>query len=99
MSASSDPNPRCGGDPMRPTMTVDTTACRHGLPPSSESKERRARLVVAQHTMGMMLAELVVGHLTRSLALTADGWHMATYAGALGLSAGGVLVRTHTRPR
>jgi cation diffusion facilitator family transporter len=35
----------------------------------------------------MMVAELVVGVWTGSLALTADGWHMATHAGALGLSA------------
>lgn len=47
--------------------------------------ERRTRWVVAL-TAGMMVAELVVGTLTRSLALTADGWHMATHAGALGLS-------------
>jgi cation diffusion facilitator family transporter len=35
----------------------------------------------------MMVAELVAGYLTHSLALTADGWHMATHVGALGLSA------------
>jgi cation diffusion facilitator family transporter len=48
--------------------------------------ERRTRWVVAL-TAGMMVAELVVGTWTGSLALTADGWHMATHAGALGLSA------------
>jgi cation diffusion facilitator family transporter len=35
----------------------------------------------------MMMVELVVGALTNSLALTADGWHMATHAGALGVTA------------
>ncbi len=35
----------------------------------------------------MMVGELVVGNLTNSLALTADGWHMATHAGALGVAA------------
>jgi cation diffusion facilitator family transporter len=35
----------------------------------------------------MMIAELIVGTWTRSLALTADGWHMATHAGALGFAA------------
>jgi len=48
--------------------------------------ERHTRWVVAL-TAGMMMAELVVGAWTGSLALTADGWHMATHAGALGLSA------------
>jgi len=38
-------------------------------------------------TAGMMIAELIVGYLTQSLALTADGWHMGTHAGALGLAA------------
>lgn len=48
--------------------------------------ERRTRLVVGL-TVVMMVAELVVGTFTRSLSLVADGWHMATHAGALGLSA------------
>jgi cation diffusion facilitator family transporter len=48
--------------------------------------ERRTRAVVAI-TFAMMLAELIVGRITNSLALTADGWHMASHAGALGLSA------------
>lgn len=34
-----------------------------------------------------MIGELIVGYLTNSLALTADGWHMATHAGALGMAA------------
>jgi cation diffusion facilitator family transporter len=34
-----------------------------------------------------MVGELVIGFLTNSMALTADGWHMATHAGALGMSA------------
>jgi len=48
--------------------------------------ERRTRWVVLL-TAAMMLAELVVGTITHSMALTADGWHMATHAGALGMSA------------
>ena len=49
-------------------------------------RETRTRWVVGI-TLAMMIAELVVGTLTRSLALTADGWHMGSHAGALGLSA------------
>jgi cation diffusion facilitator family transporter len=35
----------------------------------------------------MMVGELIIGSITKSMALTADGWHMATHAGALGMSA------------
>jgi cation diffusion facilitator family transporter len=48
--------------------------------------ERRTRWVVGL-TAVMMVAELVVGTITKSLSLVADGWHMATHAGALGLAA------------
>jgi cation diffusion facilitator family transporter len=47
--------------------------------------ERRTRWVVAI-TAVMMVGELIVGNLTGSLALTADGWHMGTHVGALGLT-------------
>jgi cation diffusion facilitator family transporter len=47
--------------------------------------ERRTRWVVAI-TLVMMVVELVVGWTTGSLALTADGWHMGTHAGAFGLT-------------
>lgn len=58
----------------------------HEIAPVVDPHECHTRWVVAL-TTGMMVAELAVGSLTRSLALTADGWHMATRAGALGLSA------------
>jgi len=35
----------------------------------------------------MMVVEIVVGYATKSMALLADGWHMATHVGALGLAA------------
>ena len=47
--------------------------------------EHRTRWVVAI-TAVTMLGELVVGRLTGSVALTADGWHMGTHVGALGLT-------------
>lgn len=53
-----------------------------------DRNERRTRAVVIL-TAIVMVVEIVAGHLTRSLALTADGWHMATHAAALGLSATG----------
>ena len=47
--------------------------------------ERRTRIVVGL-TLIMMIGELVVGALTGSMALTADGAHMGTHVGALGLT-------------
>ena len=51
----------------------------------NRSGERRTRWVVAL-TAIMMVGELIVGWITGSLALTADGWHMGTHVGALGLT-------------
>ncbi len=48
--------------------------------------ERRTWLVVAL-TAVAMVAEIVAGALYGSMALTADGWHMATHAAALAISA------------
>lgn len=47
---------------------------------------RRTWWVVAL-TSVMMVGEIVVGHISGSMALTADGFHMATHAGALGIAA------------
>lgn len=49
--------------------------------------ERRTAWVVAI-TFVTMIAELIAGEITGSLALTADGWHMASHAGAMGLALG-----------
>jgi cation diffusion facilitator family transporter len=48
--------------------------------------ERRTRWVVLI-TLAMMVGELLVGWWSGSMALTADGWHMGTHAGALSLTA------------
>lgn len=37
-------------------------------------------------TAVMMVVEIAVGYATHSMALLADGWHMATHVGALGLA-------------
>jgi cation diffusion facilitator family transporter len=71
--------------------------CDFGMIPMA--RERSARWVVGL-TAGMMVGELAVGYWTRSLALTADGWHMATHAGALGLTAVAYwFARTRARDR
>ncbi len=53
-----------------------------------DRNERRTRVVVVLAAV-VMVVEIVAGHITGSLALTADGWHMATHAAALGLSVTG----------
>jgi cation diffusion facilitator family transporter len=67
--------------------TAVENACSVHAPPKVKAKgETRTRWVVVI-TFVMMVGELVVGTMSRSLALTADGWHMSTHVGALGMSA------------
>ncbi|CAN5388351.1 CDF family Co(II)/Ni(II) efflux transporter DmeF [soil metagenome] len=51
----------------------------------NKSGERRTRWVVIITAM-MMIGELIIGSYTNSIALKADGWHMGTHVGALGLT-------------
>lgn len=64
---------------------VESLRHEHDHGTSVAKHEARTRWVVLL-TCLMMVGELVVGYLTNSLALTADGWHMATHAGALGMA-------------
>src|SRR5476651_993498 len=59
--------------------------------------ERRTWFVVAL-TAVMMVGEIAAGSLFGSMALLADGWHMATHACALGIAAAAYLfARQHAR--
>lgn len=51
-----------------------------------DESSRRTRLVVLL-TAVMMVGEIAAGFYTGSMALLADGFHMATHAGALGIAA------------
>jgi cation diffusion facilitator family transporter len=51
-----------------------------------DENARRTRWVVAL-TAVMMVGEIVAGYATGSMALLADGFHMGTHAGALGVAA------------
>lgn len=51
-----------------------------------DDNARRTRWVVIL-TAAMMVGEIIVGFATGSMALLADGFHMATHAGALGVAA------------
>lgn len=72
-------------------MTAPTTNpwdCRvHETNERTHHAEQRLLWVVAL-TFVTMIGELIAGYWTGSLALVADGWHMASHAGALALSAG-----------
>lgn len=58
----------------------------HYLGHRHERNEKRTRWVVAL-TAVTMVVEIAVGMMSGSMALLADGWHMATHTLALGVSA------------
>ena len=54
---------------------------------SAHDENARRTLWVVALTLVMMVGEISAGYLTGSMALLADGFHMATHAGALGIAA------------
>ena len=54
---------------------------------SSHDENVRRTLWVVALTAVMMVGEIIAGYMTGSMALLADGFHMATHAGALGVAA------------
>lgn len=54
---------------------------------ASHDENARRTLWVVALTFVMMIGEIAAGYLTGSMALLADGFHMATHAGALGIAA------------
>ena len=70
---------------------------QHVFNPDKSAAEKRT-LAVVTITFAMMIVEIIVGWLTNSMALLADGWHMGTHAFALGVSLlAFVLARRHSR--
>jgi cation diffusion facilitator family transporter len=57
----------------------------HAFDPGNAAAERRTWIVVGI-TAVTMVAEIVAGWLTGSMALLADGWHMATHVVALSIA-------------
>ncbi|MBP0596936.1 CDF family Co(II)/Ni(II) efflux transporter DmeF [Herbaspirillum sp. LeCh32-8] len=61
-------------------------------------RNARRTLWVVLLTAVMMVAEIIAGYVTGSMALLADGFHMATHAGALAIAAGAYsFARRHAR--
>lgn len=69
------------------------------LGPDHDENAKRTLWVVVL-TAAMMVGEIVAGVLFNSMALLADGFHMATHAGALGLAAAAyAYARAHAHSR
>lgn len=66
---------------------IDMFAHDHVFLGAAHDDNARRTLWVVALTAGMMVIEIVAGYLTGSMALLADGFHMATHAGALGVAA------------
>ncbi len=76
----------------------------HGAPhdhvflAANHDRNARRTLIVVGLTAVMMVGEIIAGYITGSMALLADGIHMATHAGALSVAAAAyAYARRHAR--
>lgn len=72
---------------MSAPTDIDALTHEHVFLGCSHDENARRTLAVVALTAVMMVGEIVAGWLTGSMALLADGFHMATHAGALGVAA------------
>jgi cation diffusion facilitator family transporter len=66
---------------------IDALAHEHVFLGAAHDENARRTLWVVALTAVMMVGEIVAGYWTGSMALLADGFHMATHAGALAVAA------------
>ena len=66
--------------------SIDQWTHDHVFLGSEHSRHERRTWFVVALTSVMMVGEIVVGWFSGSMALLADGWHMATHAAALGIA-------------
>src|SRR5262249_8479019 len=76
---------RCGDLPMH-SHSLDQWTHDHVFLGARHSRNERRTWFVVVLTAVMMVGEIVAGTLFGSMALLADGWHMATHAAALGMA-------------
>ncbi len=69
------------------TETLDTWRHEHVFLGARHAENERRTWIVVALTATMMVVEIVGGMIFGSMALIADGWHMATHAGALAIAA------------
>lgn len=72
---------------MSLTPNADRFSHDHQFLGASHDENARRTLWVVALTFVMMIGEIAAGYITGSMALLADGFHMATHAGALGIAA------------
>ena len=68
-------------------MTDLTSPHDHVFLGESHARNERRTWIVIGLTASMMVAEIIAGTIFGSMALLADGWHMATHAGAMLIAA------------
>ena len=84
--------------PLPTEGAPDTHYFDHIYLPHSHDRNARATLWVMWLTAATMIVEIIFGWITGSMALLADGFHMATHAGALGVAAAAyAYARRHAR--
>ncbi len=71
---------------MATAPEIDRYTHDHVFLGASHDDNARRTLWVVVLTAAMMAVEILAGYLTGSMALLADGFHMATHAGALGVA-------------
>jgi len=72
---------------MSLTPSAERFSHDHQFLGASHDDNARRTLWVVALTFVMMIGEIAAGYITGSMALLADGFHMATHAGALGIAA------------
>lgn len=82
---------------MNSMQSTDVNDHAHDHVFLAESHDQNARrtLSVVVLTGAMMVGEIAAGYWTGSMALLADGFHMATHAGALAIAAGAYAFAKH----
>ncbi|HEU5483127.1 MAG TPA: CDF family Co(II)/Ni(II) efflux transporter DmeF [Sphingomicrobium sp.] len=73
---------------MATRYELEELAREHDFLGAAHDRNARRTMWVVALTSVMMVAEIAAGLLTGSMALLADGFHMATHAGALAVAAG-----------
>jgi cation diffusion facilitator family transporter len=80
------------------THSIDQWTHEHIFLGRRHSRNERRTWFVVALTFVMMVGEIAAGTFFGSMALLADGWHMATHAAALGIAAlAYLLARQHAR--
>jgi cation diffusion facilitator family transporter len=72
---------------MATRLEIGTLSHDHVFLGAAHDENARRTLWVVALTAIMMVGEIIAGYLTGSMALLADGFHMATHAGALSVAA------------